>query len=225
MTHRRAQSGFTLLEMLIATTIVALIASLGFESLRYAGRVWSRTVNLAVTRESIDTVRRVLSDRLTLAYPAHGGPGTPFANSAQVWFEGRGSELRFLTHASTDRIDRPWRELKLQLQTLRGDTVLTLAERTLPTLTTPEEGSQDWQEETLLRNVRSLDIEYFKAANDRLGAGQWLTRWSGETDLPQLVKMVVVPRDATIPRIELLVKPSVTSDLTCDFDLISRRCR
>ena len=93
MSRRDAGAGFTLVELLIALTLVGLLATLVFGGVRLAARAWGRTDDRAAEAADRWAVANVLRDAIAGAYPA-------FASSdprdRTIAFDGEAGSLTLL---------------------------------------------------------------------------------------------------------------------------------
>ena len=68
-TARRAEAGFTLLELLVSMTLLALLAIAMFGSLRFGARAWDRSEAHGAGMEQVRLVQQLLRRDLEQAYP------------------------------------------------------------------------------------------------------------------------------------------------------------
>jgi general secretion pathway protein J len=216
-----AEAGFTLVELLVALTLVALLVPMVFGGFRFGVRVWSGAE--AVTeRGELASVRAVLSDRISMAYPDFLG-GDP--TSQHVDFTGDHDRLAFLSPTPAAAGGASFSRFTLML------TGTGMAKRLVMNWQ-PEFGSDDAakaeglvHDTDLVDAVAKLELSYYgRVAGDEGPA--WHDAWQGQLRLPQLVRIRLGFRDdddRAWP--DLLIRPMVTMDATCAFDPVSRSCR
>lgn len=178
MRTERREAGFTLVELLIALTLFALLATLLFGGLRFAGRAVAagdaRLERSAELSLAASFLRRVLAAAEPLPRAESGG-------GASVAFEGEPDALAFaslppaylappgyywlrLGVESGDRLALRWEAIG------SGEVVAAPA----PTL--------------LIERVRAIELAYF-GAFDVYARPEWHERWEHAPALPQMVRL------------------------------------
>ena len=168
---RRAR-GFTLLEVLLATTLLAILLALLFSTLEVGGRLWSRTEERMEPLLGYWTLERFLRSALSRA-KLWTVEGETFG------LEGKRHRLVFvstlpyavaLKGPQRFEIYRQGKELRVQIRSLWGE----------------EEGPS---EVVLLDGVKEVQFRYF--GRDSLEEeGSWHESWSRDA-LPHLVEVTV----------------------------------
>jgi general secretion pathway protein J len=185
----RDERGFTLLEMLVATTLLAVMASFLAVAFRMASASVERgeegARESARLRAAVGVVERALRS-------AHPMP-LPGADPPLPWFRGEPDRLRFLTACPPSGVAEGLRLLSLR-RSPGGE--LSLADES------PFRGGEgEWagtgEGRTLLPAVESLSFTY---SGEGAGATEreWVDRWdsSDEKRLPALVRVEVKARPA-----------------------------
>lgn len=90
--RRSGERGFTLVELIVALTILALIAAALFTALRFSARAWEAGEMRAVAASDAAAIRSFLRARLRSAQPATVSTGP---RSEMVAFSGDEQSLRF----------------------------------------------------------------------------------------------------------------------------------
>jgi general secretion pathway protein J len=213
---RAESAGFTLVEVLVALTLLALLLPLAFGALRQATAAWERIGGDAAAAEQINGAQAFLMRQLTQAYPAYLGTlPTP-----QIDFEGRAGELGFVAPLPAAlqvggmgryRVATEWREGRRDL-VLRWQAQLGRDDRPRQTL-------------PLVTDIDRVELRYFGATRPG-GPPAWHREWRAAQSLPSLIAMQVVfrPRDRRAWP-ELVVATAIDVDGTCLFDPLTRGCR
>lgn len=166
------RAGFTLLELLMALVLLALIGVGLASALQLGTQVYSRSQTLGVNAQEV-AARAQLRRMLASATP----PSllTPFPKA----FTGSETSLSFVTltslgfarHAAGIRVDLTQSGVKLSMTlTLFDDDGTTL--ETLPY--------------ELARGLNNLEIKYFAGDPEE---GEWLEEWTDTARLPKLVSI------------------------------------
>jgi general secretion pathway protein J len=189
MRHAR---GFTLVEVLIATVLLALGLTLAFATITGATQAARRGEELAAWNEHVRAVEGFLRRRLA------GARAVPFeiepASGLPTRFSGDAERMRFVSDLPgyIGRGGPSLHELRVGRGPSGDGLQLTLG------LTVVEPGGQpaesDPRPEVLADDVRSVRFRYRGLGED--GApGEWLDRWTAVEQLPLLVEIQVVGAD------------------------------
>ena len=217
----RGDAGFTLLEILIATALLALLTGLVFWGVRFGAQSWT-TVNArtAATADSAsvgDLFRRTIRQ----AYPAFLAADL---SDRRVAFEGD-SETLALSAPLPDAIEpgvMAWQRFFLAEE--HGQRSLYFAWR----LDLPAADGRNGLPENrakLAESIRSIRFAYFGAINPG-DPPQWFDRWSGQASPPELVRIRIEsadPRGPIWP--DIIVQPRSTTSTACVYDPTDASCR
>jgi general secretion pathway protein J len=215
---RRAEGGFTLLELLIAITLLGLLLAALFGGLRLGARAWERSEERLDQSARLQVVHNFLRDRLAQAYPLEREEGADRSTPA---FAGDADTVQFITLMPeylgtgfaefTVAVDDQSEVANLLVRWQRFDPVDPLA------------ADEEPQIKVLLQDIERLEIAYFGAlARDQ--PASWHDRWLDVGQLPQLIRIRVVfpPGD---PRRwpDLIVQP-MTADalILTSMEAVSR---
>lgn len=202
----RQAAGFTLVELLVALTLFAILSALLFGGLRFGLRAWEvggeRIDRLATIEPVQNLLRRQLS-QATLPYiPANIGSqatASPFIGTrSAVRFiaplpSNAGNDGLYIFAVSAERGGAS-RKLQLKRRIFRPDTLHS-------------ESFKPEDESTLLDDVDEVEFSYF-GSYDPAQAPQWYESWNSEFGLPQLIRIrISFPRDDRRRWPDLLVAP------------------
>lgn len=183
--------GFTLIEVLLATVLLAAGLTLAFATLSAATRTTQRAEDLAARSERLRAVEGFLRRRLEGARPVPFAydPGTGAAKR----FEGSSDSLRFVADLP-DYLGRggPYlHELAIQSdgdrERLTVDLRMVLAGEIV-------EESDPRPPEVLVEGLRSVRFRYRSLAPEG-GLGEWLDRWENSDQMPLLVEITLTDAD------------------------------
>ncbi len=191
MMHRGLSNGrvqgFTLIEMLVAITVMMLVVPLAVQGVRVGLDTWERLATHAQQRDGLRSARRVLYRQLSQAVPLVTGEGTA---AERVLFTGAHDVISFVTRLPWSaggglhmaRIGRANREQGPVLEMRYWPFDRERPDR-------PPSG--EVESVVLLENVTDFRASYLGTWQGAAGAG-WQASWSGQAELPQAVRMEIV---------------------------------
>lgn len=181
----RRERGFTLMELLVAMTLLGILLAASFGSLRLGARVWEASDRSLDDGNRNDVIRGFLKNRIEGALPM---TAVLSGERAETLFLGERTGLRF---ASTMPIsfgnDLFLLEFRLRPRAIAentGDLVLTW--RSLEPNAT--NGDLSTGERVLIDGIVDLDVGYFgRKRNQPLSS--WSYDWQDEETLPDLIRI------------------------------------
>ena len=190
------QAGFTLLELLVAMTLMALVAVGLGSGIHLGTRVWERAEAGRAEWSERQTTRLLLQRVLQRLVPQSLSQE---ATDATVLFLGDRRTLRFVGPAPAE--SAPPGLYRMELALAPGDDGLELVFRWQPyageLLRAPFAVAE---RRVLLRALDEASLSYFGSREEG-----WLAAWSGRVDLPQLVKFDYRPAAEDDPSGEVQV--------------------
>jgi len=206
--------GFTLIELMVALALFAILASILFGSLRLAGRSADAGEEKAQASSGMRLASDYLREQLASQHPQRMRKMLEFP----ILFGGTGEELRFAaTLPGRVGVGGMW-YYRLTVANVPGkqQTALML-ERVMPDLDgLSMPGFNDAERSVLADDVKSLKVSYLGrdrgAALDQ--APTWRNRWEDTQLLPILVQIEVVPRQGD-PWPPILVAPRAAPEAGC----------
>jgi general secretion pathway protein J len=193
---RRDQAGMTLLEVLVALTILSVIVAVLLAGLRVGVRAWESGERRAAAQQELRAVIELLTEALATAAPYRGRLGD--APDRVTLFQGEADEIRFVTSAPPLVLDVPAAPFHAVTVRRTSDDQLRLVERMVPA---DEPFGQEGARAVLSRAVTGFKVEY------RDGEGAWVDRWDPRNNrgLPAAV------------RVALTVQPKGQNERTATF--------
>jgi general secretion pathway protein J len=183
MNSNKVAHGFTLIEVLIALTLLGIMVVLLFTSLKISADSWEKGESKIADVDEISVVYNFFQRHLTAAKPLWND----FNGETQILsFQGKPQSLQFASTfpASVGKSGPQLISLSLQEED---------QERVIKVVLTPffpvAEGEEWRQEEvTLVRHVSNFTVSYF-GSEDGLSAGAWMDDWLEKQVQPNLVKI------------------------------------
>jgi general secretion pathway protein J len=185
------QRGFTLIEVLLATVLLAAGLALAFASLRAASGTTQRGEELARRSERMRAVEGFLRRRIASARPLAFGSDAD--SGAQQRFLGDEESMRFVADLP-DYLGRggPYlHTLRIQDdgQGVRIDVDLAMVQGGMVV-----EERQQRPPETLVEDLAEVRFRYRTLAADNT-LGEWQTRWEDPERMPLQVQVLLRDRD------------------------------
>jgi prepilin-type N-terminal cleavage/methylation domain-containing protein len=188
MTMRRPSAGFTLIEVLIGTTVLAimmtLLTSALFTMTRSARAGEARLQELDSTQLAHAFLRRQLQNAFPLTEREDGDERALFEGLAnRLRFVGHlpiaeGGGLQFLEIAATDGA------LEMRYRDAWPDAPFTSP-------------NAEWRSRTLVPDVERVRWRYFGAADDKAVA-RWTDEWVRHDRLPELIRVELEHGDRSV---------------------------
>lgn len=211
----RGKAGFTLLELLVAMTLLGLLSVALFSGLRFGTQVWARSEAATAATDKVYAFQALLSREIARAYPLFvtGNDVT----DAHVEFNGTSQAMRFLGPDPQGS----GAMLKIELSAVRDGNAWAFEILKHPELSLA-------QNDTImaeLRGLRSAEFSYF-GAQDEKSAPAWHTNWQHMKRLPALIRIRAkfVPGTGTAWP-DLVVAPRIEADVGCTIDFVTKNCQ
>lgn len=210
--------GFTLVELLVAMTVLGLIALSLLSSLRLGATVWQRSDGQGRSVEQIELAATTLRSTLTAAYPflAAADP-----TDIHILFDGTAQHIRFLAPAPDALGGAGLARFDVAAEPGENGLRLTIA-------ATPElanDGFAVRRPAVLLDGLDRLSFGYY--GPDQPGSvPSWHESWADRSSLPRMIRISAgfAPGDSNYWP-ELIVAPQIAADEGCVFDPLGHRCQ
>ena len=223
----RNQSGFTLIEMIVALALVSLISVAIFESLRFGQRTYKKVINDGGAAWEVFAGQRLLRNIIESAYPQEpsttgiadmrgleGDRESIAITAAPPLAAGGAGLLRYeisvrpAAAGKRDMIIRWWPQSAGSVAP--GTNVSPMQEVVVEKIV-----SAEW-------SYQSHAVQGVIDANN----DPWQDNWKATQSLPALVRLRVKfdPKDSRRWP-DLIVAPKVSDDANCVFDVVAQRCR
>lgn len=199
---KKPAAGFTLIEVLIAMTLLSLMVVLLFSSLSIGAKSWQQGETKISDVNEIAVVQQFFNHHLANATPQWNDFDP---EKERVFsFQGTKDSLQFVSTfpASAERSGLQLFDLKLQKKNKQQFIEVTLTPFFPPT--EDEEFFEDSVE--LVTNVARFELSYF-GLNDETGEYGWQNQWLEKEQQPRLVKILLELEDGRfIPEMIVALK-------------------
>lgn len=179
-------AGFTLVELLVGLSLLAMLSTLLFGGFRFGLRAWEVGSARLESGDAVATAQGLLRRQLSEAQPVL--TGAP-AEATPVLFSGGADGITFVSPLPAHRGIGGFQVFELGLRERDATNHLMLrwhlyrADAVAPTFNPKDES-------VVLADVAAIAISYYGRPTD--GAPrQWLDRWDGRFGLPELVRLRV----------------------------------
>jgi general secretion pathway protein J len=201
-----SSAGFTLLELLIAITLLGLLMVALFGGLRLGARAWERSEERLDEVARLQVVENFLRDRIAQAYPLVAEDET---SASRLTFEGQPDGLRFVT-LMPEHLGTGFAEFTVAVVDHAGGRDLVAQWRRVEDPSDALEAVREDEEpqvKLLLEGVESLELAYYGAP----GRGEpiaWREQWLEARALPDLIRVRIVFAEGDRRRWpDLIVRP------------------
>jgi prepilin-type N-terminal cleavage/methylation domain-containing protein len=194
-----SEAGFTLLEMIVAVTLVAMMAVGLWAVFSISVRAWSRGTEFIDTnlrnRNIIDMVRKQIASTYALIAP----PDMKTGAAQNPIFQGTESGFSFVSLSSLQFQENPGLTLVTYEVSQGGDGNYSLVERESRYLVqSPDDElfSNQGKAVPIFGNLISCFFEYYDPGRDDTPA-QWVKQWDAKEEgrLPTAISMRMISRD------------------------------
>jgi general secretion pathway protein J len=171
--------GFTLIEILLAVSTLAVVVLMATGALRVGLRAWESGQRRVDRQQEGRALVELISDALAGASPYQGRLDS--SPERVVLFEGEPDEIRFVTNAPPLMLDAPAVPFHAVVLGRKGQDALRLVERLVPS----DEPFTPGLERVLSRSVTRFTLAY------RDESGAWQERWNAREagGLPTAVRL------------------------------------
>lgn len=187
------ERGFTLLELLIAVTLLGLLMAALFGGLRLGARAWETGEQRLNDSARLQTVQQFVRQRLAQAYPLR--VAQPGSRRPKLLFHGRADAVRFAT-VLPEHLGAGLYFLELTAKAAdpapAPESVqnLVLGWRRFEPADEVIDSKPETYERILIEGIEALDLAYF-GAPQRSEPAEWWQEWQDIAALPGLIRVRV----------------------------------
>ena len=211
-------AGFTLLELLIALTLMSLLTVVILGALGTSARVWEHASAEQHAVEETVVARKFLRRWLEHAYPLvdRSDPLRPVTS-----FQGAKEHLDLVAPVPGGIMPGGLAHYSIFVQRNdgRSDLVVTMRhERANESIAAPSSS-------VLIEDISDMSVAYFGAQHSA-EPEEWHDAWSDGTNLPRLVRIsIAFPPGDKRTWVELDVAPRISAPADCEYNQLTKSCR
>jgi len=209
MPIKQNSSGFTLLEVMLAMTLLSIMVVLLFSSLKIGAESWNKGEKKIAEVNEKAVVYQFFKRHLPAIKPLWN----EFSDGDRTFsFQGKTDTLQFVSAFPASAARKGLQLFKMKLdQTEKGIVKVELS----PFYPTLDE--QEWQKEevVLLENVKSIELSYFDLIRTT-----WMDSWQEKQTLPALIKIKIELFDDSFwPEMVFALRQTVTEGVFDENEL------
>ncbi len=182
MVCKRKLSGFTLIEVMLAMTLLSIMVVLLFSSLKIGAESWNKGERKIAQVNEKAVVYQFFKRHLPSVQPLWD---EFLADKRQFSFQGERDKLQFVSVFPASAGRKGLQLFNVVFDKAEQGIVKVILKPFYPTI-----DNEDWQSEevVLLENVETFELAYF-AKEDNAIDGVWSDNWQEKQSLPALVKI------------------------------------
>ncbi len=186
--RRAGEAGFTLLELLVALTLLGLILAVIFGELRFTARAWDATDAKLDRNGELLSVHAFLRQRFQQVYVPRPDRDAEEQDDGGVVFAGSGRAMSFLGTMPANVSVGGFYEISLSAETGQDGNDLFISWRPFDEDGTARVADGPDNSRTLLRGVREVRFSYFGRSGDAVEP-QWWDIWPSRDAAPSLIRV------------------------------------
>lgn len=218
--QKNKHRGFSLMELLIAMTIMGFILTLLFSGFRLASTSWDSAERHMDDNSQTQIGRSFLRNMLTQAYPHRWKGSVP----PHVAFVGAKNGLRFVTELPAHLGSGGLQQISLNVKQNGEKVELVLRRGELKGEDTDFGPGDESSERVVIGNATQITFSYFgpEAVNATPEApSRWFDEWANPTRLPKLIRIHI---NTPLAWPDILVAPLIAQEGNCRWDDFYKRC-
>ena len=196
---RKTEAGFTLLEMLIAVTLVAFLAVSLWAVFRISIRSWSRGTEFIDANQRHRSILDMMRKQIASTFSVYKQSDPQLGMPSTLYFSGTETSLRFVSLNSLRFQESPGLTL-VTYEVARDDkggfSLVEKESRYLGQIPDQEAAAGESKATPIFDNLSSCVFKYFDAGGEDTSS-EWVGEWDGEQagQLPKAVSISMISRD------------------------------
>jgi general secretion pathway protein J len=203
--RRARQRGFTLLELMIALVLLALIMTVLLSALRLGASSWDAAERKVAAVAEREMAMRVVERQLALAMPVmHAAEG----EEEHLAFEGGPDAVSWVSPLPAHRGGGGVQYMRLALGETDRGRGLVLTWRLFHPDVMDAPAAQVEDAVLLMEGVEGLHLSYLGAPDDdNPERREWFDRWDHENRMPDLIRLTLDMEDPSAREMSLVAEP------------------
>jgi general secretion pathway protein J len=185
-----ASKGFTLIEVLIALTLLSIMVVLLFTSLKICADSWEKGETKITAVNEIAVVYNFFQHHLATAKPLFNTSAT---GEKSFSFQGNSQSMQFVSAFPASAGKLGLQLFSVSLLEEDNDQFINVA--LVPFINLAEDENPSKEEVTLIKHVSEFKLSYF-GSEDGMTEGSWNEEWVNKTVLPSLIKINITLANA-----------------------------
>jgi general secretion pathway protein J len=185
VTRSRCQGGFTLIEVLLAMTLLGVMMVLVFSSLRIASSSWTNGEQHLASANQHAQLYQFFKQQLAairpIALPAQAAAVAGLPLPGQV-FQGQAHSLRFVASLPQSALRKGWHQFEMGIES-------NAPEQLVLRLSPLQQGNAEPETVVLAQAVQQFEVSYFGNQQQAEAPGAWQSTWLNADHLPRLIKL------------------------------------
>jgi general secretion pathway protein J len=202
--------GFTLIEVLIAMTLLSIMVVLLFTSLKICAQSWEKGENKMSEVNEVAVVYNFFQRHLPSAMPLWNDFNE--AEEKTFSFQGKKQSMQFVSVFPASAGKTGMQLFSIEPQQQDNEQVI----KVVITPFFPVAEGEEWHKEeaVLLRHVNNFTLSYFGVLEDGTGSS-WQEEWLAKTSQPQLIKININTKNGIFWP-EMIIELKVAGDGNSD---------
>jgi len=196
----KTQTGFTLVELIIALLILSFVMVLCASGFKFSTRVWDTINSQSEQLDSLQAVQGFMRKSISLAL-INDRLIEDEKEIQHTVFIGAEKSLRYVSYSPQYGVDDYLYKYDLFVDRENNNLSLTYKPYNLQV-----NNKKDGAETVLISGVKDIKIEYFSGFETEDSNNGWLTSWDDQFVLPLLIKIRLIFEDEKVAWPELVIQ-------------------
>jgi general secretion pathway protein J len=218
MKEVKTSYGFTLVELLISMTLLALILTILFGGLRMSSKVWDAAEKNSVKNTHLVSLQNFLHRQFSQIIPYQINQNT----DKNIVFFGEANRIHMIARMASRHDSGGLYLISIAVEKTENGTELVLRRVVSNPQFIDFELLKKTEKLVLAEDVDQLNFQYY-GSGSKTGQARWMPAWTVQTRLPLLIRMdLSFTSNRKWP--VLVVAPVIGKNTGCMWDVAENRC-